>query len=77
MSPRCRECGDVKPLNRAGVCRYRGGCEHRQFVHEQRMARLNAALDASWPRDPGGVIRTPVVLSEALLDALRRRWEGR
>lgn len=42
--PRCRECGDTKPLNRSGVCSWRHGCEHRQMVHEARMGQLTAAL---------------------------------
>lgn len=47
MTPpaRCRECGDVKPLNRAGVCRYRGGCEHRVYQHDARVGRLLDAMD--------------------------------
>lgn len=43
--PRCRECGDTKPLNDLGVCEWRHGCEHRQFVHEATMARLAAEMD--------------------------------
>lgn len=39
----------MKPLNRSGVCRYRGGCEHRQFVHDETTKRLVAALAAHDP----------------------------
>lgn len=45
----CSECGDNRPLNRDGVCKWRHGCEHRQFVHEATMARLTDEMDRqSW-----------------------------
>lgn len=46
LKPRCRECGDIKTLNESGVCRYRGGCEHRQFQHEARMSRLEQEMQS-------------------------------
>lgn len=47
MKPRCQQCGDTKPLNALGVCRWRHGCEHRQFQHTERMRRLQEEMDAA------------------------------
>lgn len=87
---RCRECGDVKPLDVDGVCRWRAGCEHRQLVHETTMARLDAALArldqpnvspllaqmAEWQRQAYEHVQELIINGETIIDGGRWYVQG-
>lgn len=79
--PKCEKCGNTRNLRKINkdeeryVCKWEGGCEHRQMLRSRRIYEQASVLE-KWPEDdvctPLPDARRVEQLADEALDYLRQ-----